>query len=429
MAITQVNLPAVYGAVQQHKTGQMQNQLLQMQMDAAKAGQQKQGALSSLFAEQYGGTDPTSGITWDTGRQGPGAMTDKQFAGRAGAIDPDFGMRFQEHSAKMAENTRKQMEFEAPLLARAMDGVQDQDTYGRALNMAASRGVDISDMPDQYDPETVSLMVAMGQEASNLKPTSGMQEYQQAVAQGFKGTFLDYKTALAKAGKSETNVTVGGGKYGTIPTGYQLVEGPDGAQLVPIRGGPAEQEIQAEAEKKAAAEAAEAKGKKSRATTAQIVSDDIDRIFQTMDSSTLPVAGFGSWVSGVPGTPQHDVARLVDTVKANVGFDKLQAMREASPTGGALGQVSENENRLLQSVLGNLEQSQSPEQFRRNLERVQEVFLDIVHGVGERPQESESGKVADFSTMAPADLLNVDATKLDTDQLDALMKAMDDAGL
>src|SRR3546814_19130626 len=91
-----------------------------------------------------------------------------------------------------------------------------------------------------------------------------------------------------------------------------------------------------------------------------------------MDTSTLPVAGFGSWASALPGTPQHDAARLVDTVKANVGFDKLQAMREASPPGGALGQVSETENRLLQSVLGNLEQSQSPEQFRRNLGRVRD---------------------------------------------------------
>src|SRR5690606_3574220 len=76
---------------------------------------------------------------------------------------------------------------------------------------------------------------------------------------------------------------------------------------------------------------------------------------------------------------------LLTTVKANVGFDRLQAMREASPTGGALGAVSDFENRQLQATLGNLEQSQTPDQLKYNLQRFKDTYLDIIHGPGNRP--------------------------------------------
>lgn len=79
---------------------------------------------------------------------------------------------------------------------------------------------------------------------------------------------------------------------------------------------------------------------------------------------------FGGITNWVPGTPAFNLAQTLNTVKANVGFDKLQELRDNAKTGGALGQVSDFENRLLQSVWGALEQSQSKEQFIQNLERV-----------------------------------------------------------
>jgi hypothetical protein len=86
----------------------------------------------------------------------------------------------------------------------------------------------------------------------------------------------------------------------------------------------------------------------------------------------------GAWTTGllgastgwVPGTPAHDLGKTLDTVRSNIGFDKLQEMRANSPTGGALGQVSEMENKLLQSVWSSVEQSQSQDQLNENLEKV-----------------------------------------------------------
>jgi hypothetical protein len=95
------------------------------------------------------------------------------------------------------------------------------------------------------------------------------------------------------------------------------------------------------------------------------VDDAIDTALSNIGAGT---AGFvGSNTSIIPGTPAYDLARTLETIKSNIGFDKLQDMRNNSPTGGALGQVSEFENRLLQSVRNSLEQGQSPDQLRQNL--------------------------------------------------------------
>lgn len=181
------------------------------------------------------------------------------------------------------------------------------------------------------------------------------------------------KQEIAAAGRPQN--------IGTIPPGYQLVTTPEGAQqMVPIPGSPAEAKA-----KEAEIQAGQRTEQKER--QADVVLQDIDRAIEVMDKAILPTTGLaGDLLSGVGGTASRDLKGLVDTIKANVGFDKLQQMREASPTGGALGQVSELENRLLQSVLGNLEQSQSEGQVRFNLNRLYNTYLDIVHGPGDGPK-------------------------------------------
>ena len=87
----------------------------------------------------------------------------------------------------------------------------------------------------------------------------------------------------------------------------------------------------------------------------------------------------GNFMKSVPASAANDVLANIKTIEAAVGFDRLQAMRDASPTGGALGQVSNIELDLLKSSLGNLNQSQSKEQFMMNLKQVQRVYNEIVH--------------------------------------------------
>lgn len=94
----------------------------------------------------------------------------------------------------------------------------------------------------------------------------------------------------------------------------------------------------------------------------------IQKIEQVESRAGLNTAGVGGvMLSQLPGSEARDVQADLQTIKANIGFDELQEMRENSPTGGALGQVAVQEIEFLQSVLANLEQDQSVGQFKRNL--------------------------------------------------------------
>lgn len=107
---------------------------------------------------------------------------------------------------------------------------------------------------------------------------------------------------------------------------------------------------------------------------------------------------FGNLLKNFPATAANDVMANIKTIEAAVGFDRLQAMRDASPTGGALGQVSNIELDLLKSSLANLNQSQSKGAFLTNLAQVKQVYNDIVNG-------SAGGGGGGSSNMSAADAI------------------------
>ena len=84
------------------------------------------------------------------------------------------------------------------------------------------------------------------------------------------------------------------------------------------------------------------------------------------------VGVFGKPAGYLPGTVATDFKNDVNTLIANITFGELTAMREASKTGGALGQVSDRENQLLGAALGSLNTSQSPASFRKNLQKIED---------------------------------------------------------
>lgn len=79
----------------------------------------------------------------------------------------------------------------------------------------------------------------------------------------------------------------------------------------------------------------------------------------------------GSLLSNIPGTAAADFEAKLDTLKSTIAFGALTAMREASKTGGALGQISDAEERLLSSSLGALSTRQSPSQFKQSLNDIE----------------------------------------------------------
>jgi hypothetical protein len=91
---------------------------------------------------------------------------------------------------------------------------------------------------------------------------------------------------------------------------------------------------------------------------------------------TTGVVGKGS--SFVPGTTAYDLQQRLVTLKANLGFDRLQQMRDASPTGGALGQVAVQELQALQATVGSLELGQSKAELQKNLNKIENHYSNWV---------------------------------------------------
>lgn len=147
-------------------------------------------------------------------------------------------------------------------------------------------------------------------------------------------------------------------------------------------------------EKKTEADQKKEESRKEQARKkANIVVQDATRALKILEGQRKGIPGavrqFG--LSYIPGSEESNLEALLQTVRTIGGFEELQAMRDASKTGAALGPVSDKENAMLQSTIGNLDKATSPELRAENLKRVINTYLDIIHGPGNGPKRYELG--------------------------------------
>lgn len=247
-------------------------------------------------------------------------------------------------------------------------------------------------------------------------PTTKMRDFERAQQDPEYAKFL-------AGNKPTTNIEVNTGPsgidYGDPPrdTVWQRDENGDivlddrGAPIaVPVQGGTAYADMKAAEAEAAAAEERQNVADENTARAGAVVLEDIGRIKEKMQEAFLPTTGLvGDVLKDWGGTAAHDVKALLSPIVANIGFDRLQQMREASKTGGALGAISDRELSTLQAVLGSLEQSQSEDQFLENLERVGEIYNQIMLKAQAYPNAAEFGfapteDVADEGGLSEDDL-------------------------
>ena len=94
------------------------------------------------------------------------------------------------------------------------------------------------------------------------------------------------------------------------------------------------------------------------------------RIKEIVTENPNAVGAFSALTESVRGSNANTVQNLLTTIKAYTGFSTLQQMRAASPTGGALGQVSEKEIELLQGAWASLSNSLNAKDFVSQLDLV-----------------------------------------------------------
>ena len=319
------------------------------------------------------------------------------------ARDPQVGMQVQNYIGALNEREREawKQKHEASLKELAFVQSLPEDQRPMAYAQIAPRvnqrwGQEV--LPPQYDPMAVGSLVAQGMEISDILAKSGsgpasVQEYQ-----FFDQLSPEEKKRFMSLKRADQIVDIAGVPHVRTPQGFVPLSTPE-AEIGAVVDEASAKTLATERARNQAEEEANAPKLKMRAQQ-QIAA--IDNTFEAIDKALKEVdwstAGpIGSTAARVPGTDAYNLAQTVLTIKANIGFDRLQQMRESSPTGGALGQVSNQELDALQATIASLDQSQTPGQLRANLKKIREHYQKWkdtiqkwkVSKASEQPQEAD----------------------------------------
>lgn len=245
---------------------------------------------------------------------------------------------------------------------------------------------------------------------------------------------------------------------------YVVTKGPDGKPVFEVIPGSKTDLAQKKAaQSQSDADTASTTQAESQAASGFIVLEDIMRAKDAIQQNPLLTTGLGAQLTqGIGGSPAANVAALLAPIKANIGFDRLQRMREESPTGGALGQVAVKELDFLQSVFGSLEQTQDSKQLLENLTRLEDQYkgsmlriynaalkdqqdgkinkstgelvnpldyfnqdeIDLITGKGDDGGEATGPSVDDINAMSDVDLTKVSVTSLSPEARKAFIERL-----
>jgi membrane-bound lytic murein transglycosylase B len=257
----------------------------------------------------------------------------------------------------------------APLIQQRAAGMKERKVASRAKAQANATAdylekIGQADIANLLRQGGIDAKTALAAGTSKTKETADIQEYRLAQSQGYKGTF----EAWQQLGKKKT-------EFGTIPVGYQLVEGvtPDGQptyQMVPVEGSPAYIEEQERRRK----QAKKGEGGDIMATN---VLQTAGRARNLTSGWTV---GYGQLLAGLPATDAREIKAEVDALQAIASSENLNRMRQESPTGGALGNVSDADIKLLKDKSGALDPMSKPEVFAKQLDEYELLLLQTIHG-------------------------------------------------
>lgn len=183
-------------------------------------------------------------------------------------------------------------------------------------------------------------------------------------------------------------------QVGSIPPDYRMIydaqNRPVSMEVIP--GSKTSLQL-AEKEQKGAAAA------ESTITQSGIVLEETKKLKNLIKNQKLsdPVTGTLGAIVGekggvfAAGSARRTAEELIKTVKANIGFDRLNQMRQESPTGGALGNITEQELAFLQSVLGSIDLTQKDAAILANLTRLEKIYNGIIKKAQAYPNADKYG--------------------------------------
>jgi hypothetical protein len=283
--------------------------------------------------------------------------------GQRPAIDPFEAMRV--FGPEMAPKIMDAQNLGMPEVARTIDSVDAKgnkvilqfDKHGRPVGSGVSAYVK-PELVDTGGRKTFALPTAGAAFDVTMDPSQ-----RDASARGWAGL---------RQAESHFNTTRNDAAEGSAksPPGYRWNLEKTALEAIP--GGPADNKATATAAK-------DEQRIKGNVETANNVLDTVAEAKVMVGPTT---AGVGGLMAKLPITEARNLAGKLETIKANLGFDRLQQMREVSPTGGALGQVAVQELQALQATVASLDQLQSPAQLSQALSKIERHYTNWLGTVG-----------------------------------------------
>lgn len=137
---------------------------------------------------------------------------DPQYLNALASEDPDLAMRYSRFEGDKAANARAaadaQKKAQADEIEAHRDRIvagarlireikpQDQAGWEQTLGLARQAGIDLSDVPTQFDPQYRDNLVALAntfEPAKEQRAPASVQEYEYAKAQGYQGSYMDFQ--------------------------------------------------------------------------------------------------------------------------------------------------------------------------------------------------------------------------------------------
>lgn len=249
------------------------------------------------------------------------------------------------------------------------------------------------------NPVATALSIRNSKQPKGTDATALMKNY--AFFKSLKPDASDEEIFKAIRGGTTTNVNVP--NQPIIKGDFIYSTGEDGkVTATVIEGSKTDIQRKAAEKKQETLDEKKERQKESKKSTADIVLEDIDRAKKIIKDNPILTTGiFGNLLKDVGAieiftkgniNPATDLAALLSTIQANIGFDRLDRMRQESPTGGALGQVAVKELDFLQATLGSLSQSQSSKQLIANLERLSDQYKSLIRNLANSKEVDEQGR-------------------------------------
>lgn len=351
--------------------------------DFGGTGQPVQGAPpppTMASGPSMGGDSLVAGLPGVNGQSPPQQAPQSGYEGPGGLNTADAKKLLRWGNTPLGAVLAKQMEGNAPTeqwrnALAAANG--DKELAMKYMRSQFNKPMDIAPGGTVYDPDTrqplytAPYQMTPDQQVNNALAAANLGINTSRLGLERQNSDRAAYDSYYKTGQMPPGMTPPGGAPAQPPAG--VAGAPTGAPVpapMPRPTLPPEKQAELNLDRE--------KMKPKAYAAVQTFDTNAERTMQMIDEALPHVSkwtsGSGSMLKGIPATDAKDFAAKLDSIKANIGFQALAEMRANSPTGGALGNVSDPETRFLQATLGSLDQAQSPNALKESLGKVREAL-------------------------------------------------------